>query len=204
MADQVIFIDTVDGKPPSAKAIELAKKRALLAGVPVDVVNAFNPSVAAVQPLEFGDYDGHPFRGNQYQKGMGEKEVADIQKTVKESGGVTFHPKTGKQPTTGTMVSVQGRTTFVRPAEKFFEDRRAAATAIASFLKANRDQFTADSPMMVGGWHDKKHDEVAIDVSERFADVDEAIQAGRDRNQQYVHNIETGKDIPTEGTGDRE
>jgi len=57
---------------------------------------------------------------------------------------------------------------------------------------------------MIGGWYDREHDEVVLDWVDVFADRQQGIQAGRDRNEQAVYDLGAGQEIPTGGTGGRE
>jgi hypothetical protein len=56
---------------------------------------------------------------------------------------------------------------------------------------------------MVGIWHDTdpKHDEIVLDVTEKFDTQDEAVKAGVDRNQQSIWDVVGKQEIKTGGTG---
>lgn len=119
---------------------------------------------------------------------------------TKEYGGFTIRAN-GEIPEDGIMVAVQG-TNMEIPADKFFNGE--ARADIVKWIKENSSRLDNNElPYYIGAWHDKKNNEVVLDVAERFTDREEAIQAGIDRNQQEIYDLATGESIDTGGTGDR-
>ena len=88
------------------------------------------------------------------------------------------------------------------------------AVTVQNGLIIPEDQFLSDAGRVqvarwvagrhIGVWHDKKHREFALDVTEVIADRAEAIQLGIQRDQQSIYDLAGGKPIPTGGTGGRQ
>lgn len=121
-----------------------------------------------------------------------------IAKTLKFKG-LTIRPN-GEMPEDGIVVAVRGTNKEI-PADDFFSG--AADEQIADWIAGHAEQLDAGGEFFIGTWFDEENNEVVLDVAERFTDRDEAIQAGRDRNQQKIYDIGTGELIDTGGTGDR-
>jgi len=163
---------------------------------------------------ELGDSPGHPFRGNQWKEGEGsDKEgsmnISGPMQSLRENGGFTI-TTAGERITTGVAVAMPG----VAPSGKmdrstFYADKAAAREFMRSYVREHRETL-APSGIRLGGWDDVKHGEIVLDHVEVFAKerIAEAIQAGRDRNEQSVYSIDpepgypNGREIDTGGTGE--
>jgi ribosomal protein S18 acetylase RimI-like enzyme len=121
-------------------------------------------------------------------------------------GGATVHPKTANEPTEGFAVALQGHSS-ITPADEFFSGPKGAERGrkvLREWLRRERAAFGADTH--VGVWLDRKHGEVVLDPVDVFPpdQRDEAIAAGRGRDQQAIYDLGAGAEIPTGGTGGRE
>jgi len=119
---------------------------------------------------------------------------------VKANQGLTVKLLTGDEPVRGFVVAQREHTRIVKQ-EAFFDPEQGKAILV-QYLKDKRDQLTGEQ--FLGLWHDKKNGEVVLDVCDNILDRDEAIKAGRDRNQQSIWDVENFEEIDTGGTGDRE
>lgn len=150
-----------------------------------------------------GDVPGHEFHGNQYVVGTGQSKesIRQLIASARESGGFTWHPGTTTMPTTGFVVAVQGHSA-IHPDTVLSDER--SVRAVADYLKANKDAFTSNPAMHLGGWVDTEHHEFVLDMSEVVSTHDEAVTLGRERNQQAVWDIAAQSEVTVGGTGDRE
>lgn len=119
---------------------------------------------------------------------------------VKAYGGLSVKMLTGEEPTGGYMVARREFSKIIK-AEEFFNAKKGKQ-ALATYLKQYREQLTGDC--YFGLWHDTKNNEVVFDVVDNIADREQAIQAGRERNQQAIWDVTGQSEINTGGTGDRE
>ena len=119
---------------------------------------------------------------------------------VKANQGLTVKLLTGDEPVRGFVVAQREHTRIVKQ-EAFFDPEQGRAILV-QYLKDKRDQLTGEQ--FLGLWHDKNNGEVVLDVCDNILDRDEAIKAGRDRNQQSIWDVENFEEIDTGGTGDRE
>jgi 8-oxo-dGTP diphosphatase len=125
-----------------------------------------------------------------------------VNATDEADAGATIHQHTGVQPTHGIAVSEQGHShiAYIRS----LKDNPAAQKAfIDDFLWAERASFD-DPEKHIGVWHDLEDDELVLDPVDMIEDRDEAVQAGKDRNQQGVFDLGSMEYIDTGGTGDRD
>jgi hypothetical protein len=121
-------------------------------------------------------------------------------------GGATVHPKTANEPKEGFAVALQGHSS-ITPADEFFAGPTGdekGRRVLREWLRRERAAFGADTH--VGVWLDRKHGEVVLDPVDVFPpdQRDEAIAAGRGRDQQAIYDLGAGAEIPTGGTGGRE
>jgi len=116
---------------------------------------------------------------------------------TKNPMGASVKPQTGKSPTTGYMVSLQGRT----------QSPTAAALSgpqgtgiLRDYARTNADELQKPE-MHIGSWGDDTG-RVHLDVSENIKDRATAIREGHRRNQQGIWDVARKKFIGTGGTGD--
>ena len=132
-----------------------------------------------------------------------EPEPVDLIDTVEEQGGFTLDPRLGELVTEGIAVAVPGESAIIK-ADRFREDGEAERF-IGDYIRKMRDDGL-DDDVMIGAWYDREHDEIVLDRVQVFPDDqrEEAIQAGRDRNEQAVYDLTNSNEIPTGGSGGRE
>lgn len=132
-----------------------------------------------------------------------EPEPVDLIDTVEEQGGFTLDPRLGELVTRGIAVAVPGESAIIK-ADRFREDGEAERF-IGDYIRKMRDDGLGDD-VMIGAWYDREHDEIVLDRVQVFPDDqrEEAIQAGRDRNEQAVYDLTNSNEIPTGGSGGRE
>jgi hypothetical protein len=127
------------------------------------------------------------------------REVAA--KKDKKDGGATLDPFTLRQPTRGIAVAVDGRNSEISDA--VFFDPKLGDLVVADYIEKNKDLF--DNGFKLGLWHDKDNNEMTLDVVEIFPEkeLDKAIEAGKNRNQQGIFRLSDKEFISTDGDGDR-
>lgn len=118
---------------------------------------------------------------------------------VKE--GDSFQPLTGRRPDSGFMVAMprDPHGIIVNEVDWFNNGKRI----IREFIDARIDMYTRDPDAFVGIWWDRKHHEVAVDVSINVQDRDAAIAKGREWDQQSIWDVVNFEEIDTGGTGGR-
>ena len=115
--------------------------------------------------------------------------VADIIK--RNPNGFSVDPRTGRQPTSGYMVAVPGRTQLLNAGE-------LSEHHVDRFAQTHADVFQNPN-MHIGGWeHEGK---VYLDPSENIPGRAAAIAAGRERNQIAIWDVKRQRAIPTGGSG---
>jgi hypothetical protein len=150
--------------------------------------------------------EDHPrAEDGKFGEGGGSGSAIDI---TREQGGATLPTESGggsvrlsySQPSSGFAVAT-GLAGRIVPAAAFF-NREQGVAAIDKFLEDNAQHF-ADPAHHLGLWHDEKSGNVFLDITEVFpaAQREEAISAGRDRDQISVWDLGEKVEIPTGGTG---
>ena len=104
----------------------------------------------------------------------------------------------GSQPKAGYMVAVPGHTE-----QHDASDIAGAkgASIIQGYASAHADAL-AEPGAHIGGWTDPDTSKVVLDVSHNIPNRQQAISAGRQRNQKAIYDVARGKDIKTGGTGE--
>jgi HK97 family phage portal protein len=138
--------------------------------------------------------------GNDCGKG-GEKEddekAARIAKKARDSidatGGFSIHPVSEDSPTSGYMVAV------VKASEVVIDSKdEITGDLIAGFMNENKSQFEARPAVHVGGWIDGPTGQVYLDLSERFDDLDDAIDAAESTDQLAIWDLNEKSEIRKE------
>ena len=128
------------------------------------------------------------------------KQLESIIEKVAANEGLSVRMLTGKEPTAGFMVARKEFSTIV-PASDFFE-KSTGVNILESYFNSKKEQLGGKN--YLGIWHDKNNDEVVLDVVDNILKQDEAVRAGRERNQQAIWDVKNKQEIPTGGTGGRE
>jgi hypothetical protein len=115
----------------------------------------------------------------------------------KNPWGASVKPQTGVSPTTGYMVSIQGRTQSPTSAALAGPQ---GASIIRDYARNNSDLLQKPD-MHIGSWADETG-RTHLDVSQNIPDRATAVQEGRRRNQQGIWDVARKKFIGTGGTGD--
>lgn len=125
--------------------------------------------------------------------GLGDliKKFAPLTKQIQETGGVTYHPGTGTQPTSGYAVSLHKGRESVLPAAPSEHD-------LARYTYANRDVFAADPGAHVGVWHDPESGQHFMDVSHVDPDFSSALKKAKANNQLGIFDLGRGETVPTD------
>lgn len=121
--------------------------------------------------------------------------ASDLLSRAKE-GGFTFDVHGQKPVEHGVVVAVKGHTRIFKP-ESF------NAEELSKYIGEKADLLAANPNMHLGGWYDKEHGEVVLDLVE-VHDRDTAIKLGKERGEQAVFDLDKLEEIPTGGTGGRE
>jgi GNAT superfamily N-acetyltransferase len=125
---------------------------------------------------------------------------ADLVERIQVEEGFTLDPRAEEFPTSGFSVAVSGFSAIITREE--FEKPGVAEQFIADYLMKMRDDGVDD--LFIGGWWDTENDEIVLDRVEVFDDEQEAIAAGRERNEQAIFDLANKQVIDTGGTGGRE
>lgn len=128
------------------------------------------------------------------------RQLESIIEKVAANEGLSVRMLTGKEPTGGFMVARKEFSTIV-PASDFFE-KSSGVNILESYFNSKKEQLGGKN--YLGIWHDKNNDEVVLDVVDNILKQDEAVRAGRERNQQAIWDVKNKQEIPTGGTGGRE
>ena len=122
------------------------------------------------------------------------------------SGGFTFHPASGDEPTTGFMVGMKGpkgeSLSVHMPFDPTSEaDHIKALRAIKKFAMDAFKVYGQHPDYYIGGWYDEKAHELVLDPTVNVADREEAVRLGTKNNEQSIWDVEGKEEIPTGGTG---
>ena len=128
------------------------------------------------------------------------KELESIIEKVAANEGLSVRMLTGKEPNVGYMVARKEFSSIV-PASDFFE-KSTGVNILESYFNSKKEQLGGKN--YLGVWHDKKNNEVVLDVVDNILKEDEAIRTGVERNQQSIWDVKNQTEIPTGGTGGRE
>lgn len=113
-------------------------------------------------------------------------------------GGFSYQPFTGTEPKRGYMVGG-----LVDPAEiTVGSDRKAAAKAIARYVREHAEDFERDPNLYIGGWIDDRTGRLVIEVSENVEDRAGAVGRGTERNQVSIYDVAGGQTLDTHGSGE--
>ncbi len=104
-----------------------------------------------------------------------------------KSEGFSVQLVSGDVPTTGYMVALSGHEERV-PVEAFTLDR------LIRYVKAHFDALMEDN-MFLGAWANEGH--VYLDVSERIADRELAVEVGKLRGQLAIWDVVSSQEIST-------
>lgn len=150
-------------------------------------------SIGEQLDLAFNPLEPRDSRGRWTRFG-GVAEAADV--AMKEREGFSASPRTGQPPAGGYMVAQTGHThTF--PVE-ILDDHAKLTRAIDTMLMSEHQAF-AGKQTYLGGWvHGGK---LWVEPSDNIASKDDAVAAGRGRNQIAVWDVAGGQEIQTGGTG---
>lgn len=118
-------------------------------------------------------------------------QFAPLTKQIQETGGVTYHPGTGAQPTSGYAVSLHKGRESVLPNAPTDMD-------LAKYTYANRDAFELDPGAHVGVWKDPESGQHFMDVSHVDPDFQSALQKAKDNAQLGIFDLGRGETIPTD------
>ena len=119
------------------------------------------------------------------------KAVSIIQKQATTGFSVT---PSGKVPTTGFQVALQGRT------ESLPLNLENVKADIAAHVQKNADVYK-DPAMHIGGWNSPYTGKVHLEPSQNVSDRTTAERLGRERNQVSIWDNKNFADIKTGGTG---
>lgn len=118
--------------------------------------------------------------------------------SIDTSGGFTIHPVSVESPTTGYMVGV------VKAAEVILDSKdEVTGSVIRKFMNDNQAQFDSRPALHVGGWIDSAGGQVYLDLSERFDDLDDAIDAAESTDQIAIWDLNDKQEIRKESYSGR-
>ena|GEM_PF-2813318 len=122
-----------------------------------------------------------------------DEQLQDIVDATLADGGISVKADDpSKTPTDGYMVAIERPSPSVPEDDFGIEDVR-------SFIETNKDELSADKNFF-GTW--VSDGDVVLDISENFDSLEEAVQAGTDRDQVSIWDVANKKEISTGGKGD--
>jgi hypothetical protein len=186
-------------------------------GASDEIVEARVKAAVAARRSVFGGQGSGPRPGHRsswYDRpSRADRVSADlVSRLMDADAGFTVELVGGSQPTSGFAVAVRGHSS-ITPAAQFFAGTPGREVGRAILRKYVRDkrELLSEPGMHLGAWHDPKHDEIVLDPSQVFDNREEAVAAGRLRNQQVIADLGAIHEgrwddafIDTGGTGDRE
>lgn len=104
---------------------------------------------------------------------------------------------TGKQPTSGFMVSIPGHTRIIDA--KALEGPNGH-NVIKDYAREHATALSAPGAH-IGGWTHAGEGKVYLDVSHNVKDSETAVRLGKEHNQIAVWDVKHAKEIATGGTG---
>lgn len=119
------------------------------------------------------------------------KAIGIVQKQALTGFSVT---PSGKVPTTGFQVALQGRT------EPQPLNLKNVAGDVAAHVAKNADVYK-DPSMHIGGWNSPYTGKVHLEPSQNVKDRATAVRLGGERNQHSIWDNKNLTDIKTAGTG---
>lgn len=149
--------------------------------------------------VQKGDFQGHPFRGNQWTKGVGVKlpmmqriatgasmEGANTPSALKAmalAGGFTYNPKRNETRKQGFAVAVDKRYEKKFTEEEF---KKRGEEIIKQYVKDHAEQL-AQPKAHLGAWLEEGH--IFLDVSNVQRTLSEAANVGRANDQIGVFDL---------------
>jgi hypothetical protein len=111
---------------------------------------------------------------------------------------------TGATRDSGYAVALEGHS-LIMAAEVFFSINPATGLfngqeAMRTYIREHKEELS-EPGMHIGGWYDTESQNIFLDLSQVFDNEAEAIQAGRDRDQIAIFDLNKGEEISTGGTG---
>ena len=120
------------------------------------------------------------------------KNLLDFCDAILKNGGATFNLVTGTSPTTGYVVSKQGREDTI----DLFGNKVTQNMLVNSFVRKYVSEHGFELSIFdynLGGWiHDKK---LYLDISILFDNEADAKEYAKDNNQLAYFDLTNGKEI---------
>ena len=119
------------------------------------------------------------------------KAVAkEILRSIEETGGYSVHPITATSPTTGYMVA-----TVPDAEEKIDGLEQVTGDKIRQYFEKHVDYLSKNPDLHLGGWFNLEDGKVYLDLSQRFEDLDDAIDTAVDKKQLAIWDLNTKSEI---------
>ena len=147
------------------------------------------------------------------------QQAEPLLERAEKTGGFSYRPakkKDSRSPTSGYMVSRDPKEKVGHVIEIEQMANREPPPTREALRKEIKDQVKkwlakslptvkGKSDHFLGGWYERNKDgtpkALHLDISQQFKDKDQAIQAGRSRNQLAIWDVKKGEEIETGGTG---
>lgn len=113
---------------------------------------------------------------------------------IRDTGGLTLDPLTGREPTAGYCINEVGECPKIPDAEFF--NPTTGHQSLNDFLTAHADWFTAAQGKHIGMWHDTSNGVVVLDRVDVVEDLDDALALGKARNQRSMWDAKNAVEIP--------
>lgn len=164
-------------------------------------------TVRRVYGIEARSYNpGQPRDADRYNSGQPRDKNGRWSKLsglVANEGGFTYRPELddmpASQPRHGVVVAVSGHSRALS-ADEYAADPEGAITRYEDDMA---DVMRENPRLHTGAWVDSSTGEVWLDLSEVYSDHDAGVEAGRDRGEIAVWDLDASEEIPTGGTGNR-
>ncbi len=197
----------ISGTPPQLSPNEQAKKTVEEQGLnykgelmPGSDVHMFEHpdhpgKTAALQGPLTADAVRDKMQSKLREFGVGSKDAtAEQLATHEREGGSTFTP-TGENLTKKDAYSVGSYPERTTQVDKLTPE-------ILNKFKTDNADLLSKPDHAVGTWKDPDTGKTVLDISRIYPDREQAIAAGKQKNQKAIYNLRTGEEIPTGGTGE--
>ncbi len=158
--------------------------------VDADFRNCGTGAVGGKQGFQPGNKcagDGSKSKG---KKATTDELVSTATKQLKETGGFTVHPITGKSPKKGYMVATV-------PGEEL-KVKKLTENKLSGFIQKNASNFAKDNKLHVGGWYNIDDGKIYLDLSTNVASLPKAKSLAKKYKQISIYDIVNKAEINTE------
>ena len=158
--------------------------------VDADFRNCGTGAVGGKQGFQPGNKCAGSGETTKGKKATTDELVSAGSKQLKETGGFTVHPITGKSPKKGYMVAT------VRDEELILD--KLTENKLAGFIQRNASNFAKDKNLHVGGWYNVEDGQIYLDLSTNVSSLSKAKSLAKKHQQIAIWDVANKDEINTE------